>query len=155
MLVMALQIDSLSLVHRSKKLYDVYDILIESIHRNLRLLKDLLLLHVQDHTGDKSVLSYPEVYHFFSEGCGHFITRAYEKGESETALCKLGFICKYSFNTLLFCSVNDRTILHKQLLLPMNKPVFRRGNRYTFKGDNNSNKLINPHQAVKPTTNGN
>lgn len=49
---------------------------------------------------------------------------------------------------------NDRAKLHQEFLLPMNYPIFRRSNRYLFE-DECEKQLINPHESVKPTNNGN
>lgn len=86
-LMVALEIDALSMVHRRMKMTDLYDVLIESTHRNLRLMKDLLLKDLED-GGDHRPLSFPETLHFFPEACGHFITRVYDKKDSDSALCK-------------------------------------------------------------------
>lgn len=162
MLLMALELDCLSMVHKHTKITRIYDILIESAYRNLRLLQNLLLNSFQDNGGDQSQpVSVPEIFHFLPEGVGHFITRVYDKKKSDTSLSKYRlffiklFIKMYAKKKLNVISVDDRRQLHKQFLLPMTQPIFRRSNRYIFKGDQViSGKLINPHEEVKPTTNG-
>lgn len=48
-----------------------------------------------------------------------------------------------------------RQTLHKQLLLDLSMPRFRRANRYLFESETPSNgPLLNPHEAVKMTDNG-
>lgn len=50
---------------------------------------------------------------------------------------------------------SKRKQLHSQLLLPLTQPVFRRSNKFLFKGESQGNSpLISPHDGVKPTTNG-
>lgn len=46
---------------------------------------------------------------------------------------------------ILYITENERRLLHKQLALPTNKPLFRRGNAYS---NNSGGRLVNPHEAV-------
>uniref|UniRef100_A0A6P7GH19 Probable Ufm1-specific protease 2 n=1 Tax=Diabrotica virgifera virgifera TaxID=50390 RepID=A0A6P7GH19_DIAVI len=48
---------------------------------------------------------------------------------------------------------SERKLIHKQLLLDLNTPRFRRANQYSFDKKLNG-PLINPHEGVKNTDNG-
>lgn len=73
------------MVHRETKLVKLYEILLESSVRNLRLFENSILKQIDLIEGSNNI-SVPEVYHFFPEGCGHFLTRIYFKNESEELL---------------------------------------------------------------------
>ncbi|GJQ77328.1 hypothetical protein Trydic_g20746 [Trypoxylus dichotomus] len=136
-LVMVLNLDALSMIHRNLPLRNVYEILVSSLYRNIIIIKRTILKHFQQSGGDHSKISYPEIFHFYAKECGHFITRVYAKNESDCSLER------------------DRKKLHSRLLLPATHPVFRRSNKFLFKGENQNNTpLINPHDGLKPTTNG-
>ncbi|KAK9753490.1 Peptidase family C78 [Popillia japonica] len=136
-LVMVLNLDALSLIHRNLPLKNVYEILVSSLYRNIVIIKRTILKHFQQSGGDHSKISYPEIFHFYPQECGHFVTRVYSKNESECSLER------------------DRKNLHSRLLLSPTHPIFRRVNKYLFKGEHHNNSpLINPHEGVKPTTNG-
>ena len=51
-------------------------------------------------------------------------------------------------NKMLKIKINfpekDRKLLHELLSLPLDKPLFRRGNAFPV----NSSKLVNPHEAI-------
>ncbi|KAI4463937.1 peptidase family c78 [Holotrichia oblita] len=136
-LVMVLNLDALSLIHRNLPLKNVYEILVSSLYRNIVIIKRTILKHFQQSGGDHSKISYPEIFHFYPQECGHFVTRVYAKNESECSLER------------------DRKNLHTRLLLSPTHPIFRRVNKYLFKGEQHINSpLINPHEGLKPTTNG-
>lgn len=82
-----LKIDALALVHRSTKVIHLYEILIESMCRNLRMLESCLLKQIKPDVENSSIFL-PEPFHFHLENCGHFITRFYAKGEGENSLGK-------------------------------------------------------------------
>ncbi|KRT82016.1 Peptidase, partial [Oryctes borbonicus] len=135
-LIMVLNLDALSMIHRNFPLKNVYEILISSLYRNIVIIKRTILRHFQQSGGDHSKISYPEIFHFFPEECGHFITKVYAKNESDCSLER------------------ERKKLHSRLLLPVTHPVFRRSNKFLFKEENQHNTLlINPHDGLKPTTN--
>ncbi|KAF5274306.1 hypothetical protein FQR65_LT04425 [Abscondita terminalis] len=137
LLMLTVNIDSLSLVHREEKIINLYSVLIESCCRFLRLLEGVILNNVKSCNNDYSLISQPETFHFFPKQCGHFITRIYVKSEAEELMEK------------------TRLILHKQLLLPIKQPLFRRANRYIFNYDiHGSRPLVNPHEHLNPVKSG-
>lgn len=73
------------MVHTHTSVGKLYEILVESSVRYLRLLEATLLkkLGSEDIQFD---ISLPEVFHFFPETCDHFITTVYCSGDSEKAL---------------------------------------------------------------------
>ncbi|KAK5643406.1 hypothetical protein RI129_007251 [Pyrocoelia pectoralis] len=137
MVKVTLKVDTLVIVHKHKKLVTLYSLLVESCCRFLRLLEGIMVNNVKLCNGDNSYISPLETFHFFPELCGHFITRTFIKNESEELREK------------------TRRLLHKQLLLPLNQPLFRTGNRFIFDGDaQGGGILINPHENLNPIKNG-
>ncbi|XP_018565257.1 probable Ufm1-specific protease 2 isoform X2 [Anoplophora glabripennis] len=129
-------IDSLAMIYRHTKVAHLYEILLECVIRYLRLYEHNLINHILD-TPDFAKISRLETFHFYPLECGHFLTRLYPKHKTDESLKTL------------------RQLLHKQLLLDVVTPVFRRANRYKFKYERSNNSpLINPHEGVKPTDNG-
>lgn len=78
-----LKIDALSMVHRQRKISGLYEILVESAIRNLRLIENSILENLN------RTISQPEVFHFYPKECGHFITIVYLKKDDEKSLGKL------------------------------------------------------------------
>lgn len=87
-LVLSIPIDTLSMVQRETKLVKLYEILLESSIRNLRLFESSILKQMKNIENNCFNISVPEVYHFFPEACGHFLTRIYFKNEDEEMLRK-------------------------------------------------------------------
>lgn len=83
---MTINIDALSIVHRDAKIVELYAMLVESCCRYLRLLEAKVLANIKACGGDYTKISEPETFHFFPDYCGHFITRAYVKNDSEEEL---------------------------------------------------------------------
>ncbi|KAB0799426.1 hypothetical protein PPYR_07306 [Photinus pyralis] len=132
-----LKVDTLVVVHKHKKLVALYSILVESCCRFLRHLEGIMVNNVIMCDGDNSSISPLETYHFFPEPCGHFITRTFIKNENAELRAKA------------------RRLLHKRLLLPVNQPLFRVGNRFVFEGDaQGAGLLINPHESLNSVKNG-
>ncbi|CAG4940927.1 unnamed protein product [Colias eurytheme] len=124
---MPLRIDTLAMIHRNTKLSELYNVLVEAACRSLRLLESVLIEQLgQEGIGDGAGLRLPETYHYLPPEIGHFITRVMPKGIPDETMEK------------------ERSLLHEQLALPQNRPIFRRGNAYIF----HSSKLINPHEAI-------
>ncbi|KAM3967989.1 UFM1 specific peptidase 2 [Aphomia sociella] len=127
---MPLRVDTLAIIHRSTKLLDLYTVLVEAACRSLRLLESVLLEQLgQEGIGDGAGLRLPETFHYLPPEIGHFITRIVPKGIPDESMEK------------------ERRLLHEQLGLPLTKPVFRRGNAYSYK---TGGRLINPHEAIAP-----
>ncbi|KAJ8922664.1 hypothetical protein NQ315_007696 [Exocentrus adspersus] len=133
-------IDFLSVIYREGKVANLYEILIETTVRYLKLYESSLMSYFVTYVSDIAYIaevSRLETFHFYPTECGHFLTLLYPTSETENSLKK------------------QRELLHKQLLLDVVTPMFRRGNRYKFKIENpNSGPLLNPHEGVKPTDNG-
>ncbi|XP_022909674.1 ufm1-specific protease 2 [Onthophagus taurus] len=137
LLNMVLNLDALSMVHKKLPVKNLYEILVASCFRNLFLLQRTILKYFQQSGGDFSKISYPEIYHFYPNLCGHFVTRVFGKGETDESL------------------EQERKIIQDKLLLPLTMPFFRRGNRYIFNSDQEDDSpLISPHLSVKNTNNG-
>ncbi|XP_077984323.1 ufm1-specific protease 2-like [Glandiceps talaboti] len=78
--------------------------------------------------------SLPEVFHFSLPTFPHFITTVYPKGKSEDEL------------------ESYRKDLHCKLLLPVDRPMLRRANRFVFADDpNKSVYLKNTHVGLPPS----
>lgn len=85
-LMLALNVDALSMVHRDQKVIDLYTILVESCCRYLRLLESIVAADLAGCDEDYTKISEPETFHFFPEHCGHFITRSYSKNDTDDSL---------------------------------------------------------------------
>lgn len=83
---MSIKIDTLAMVHRTTKVIHLYEILIESLCRNLRLMERCLLHQINKPEQENLSIFLPEPFHFFIDNLGHFITRFYAKGQEETTL---------------------------------------------------------------------
>lgn len=133
---MHLKIDTLSMIYRETKVINVYNILIESLCRSLKLNEQNLLNQLEAHheSGDDLPNITPKLpipYHFIPNECGAFITVVYPNKVSETEFEKA------------------RRMLHTTFFLPMTKPCFRKGNAFRFQEDYpNNGKLINPHEGI-------
>lgn len=128
-------VDALAMINRQTKISKLYEILIETVVRYLKLFELQVLNKIKHNING---ISTPQTFHFYPENCGHFITQIYLKNKSENDL------------------LSRRHTLHKSLLLNENAPIFRRANSYTFKNNvKNFAPLINPHIGLKPTNNGN
>lgn len=119
------------MVHRSTKVINLYEILIESLCRNLRLFERCLLHQIEAGNADFVSLHTPEPFHFYLDNCGHFITRFYAKSEQEKNL------------------EGERKLLHEHFMLPMYRPYFKRTNAYLFKEEFDPNSpIMNPHEQM-------
>ncbi|XP_044748570.1 ufm1-specific protease 2-like [Coccinella septempunctata] len=126
------KIDVLSLISKQTSLIRLYAILVESILKNLKAYHLTLLKNLTE----KDALVVPECYHFYPINCGHFISvwmpTGVDQGKFEPS----------------------RRALHKQFLLPMQRPLFRRENRYSFQNSAlEDGPLVNPHEVLKNTNN--
>lgn len=141
-LTMSLKIDAVAMVHRKTKVLNLYEILIECLCRNLRMIEQCLLMQMNDEKdkkdGDTLCVTLPEPFHFMPDDCGHLITRFYAKGDSEKQL------------------EPKRRALHDKFLLLKKWPYFKRTNAYVFKDEIPSNgPLINPHESLSVSSNAN
>ncbi|XP_017772097.1 PREDICTED: ufm1-specific protease 2 [Nicrophorus vespilloides] len=136
MLQILLNVDSLSLVHKQTTLGNLYTILVESACRNVRHIGNFIINYIET-ASDLTKPFEPEVIHYYPICCGHFVTRILNKFDAEDA---------------------SRGKLHMNFMIPMNRPYFRRSNRFIFKGDSYGQaggvQLKNVHKDAKPSNNG-
>ncbi|XP_061705861.1 probable Ufm1-specific protease 2 isoform X2 [Cydia pomonella] len=113
---MPLRIDTLAIIHRNTKLLELYTVLVEAACRSLKLLESVLLEQLgQEGIGDGAGLRLPETFHFIPDELGHFVTRIVPKDIPDESMEK------------------ERRLLHSQLGLPVDRPMFRRGNAHEWR----------------------
>ncbi|CAO1399625.1 unnamed protein product [Diamesa serratosioi] len=127
-LLIPLQIDAIAFLNVNTKAVLLYDILIESLCRTLRLVETNLV----DQYKQRSQITIPLTYHFKPNGFGHFYT------------CILPSAVPDEDSRL----TAKRRELHQQFGLQMTKPYFRKANNYNFDAVKSSI-LINPHIGLK------
>ncbi|XP_041781288.1 ufm1-specific protease 2 [Anopheles merus] len=121
------QVDCLSMVHRTKKLDKCFDNMVESVDCSLGLIEAALLEQLRH----QNRLYVSKCYHMLPRELGHFVTCVYPLGEAVSEM--------ESFLE------RQRAIMHKQFVLPLNRPYFRKGNAHRF---GQSKVLINPHETL-------
>jgi len=125
-LCLSLTFDTLSVIPWSDPAENIGPILCMSLTRQLKLfvedLKEQLChMPIKD-------IQIPKIFHFFPDSLQHYITVAYHPNKSEESL------------------ENYRKEIHQWCDLPLDRPVFRRGNRHWFPEDlSNQRQLINTH----------
>ncbi|XP_035893445.1 ufm1-specific protease 2 [Anopheles stephensi] len=121
------QVDCLSMVHRTKKLDKCFDNMVESVDCSLGLIEAALLEQLRH----QQRLYVSKCYHMLPKELGHFVTCVYpldgELSEADSFLER------------------QRANMHKQFLLKMTLPYFRKGNAYQFQP---GKRLINPHESL-------
>lgn len=127
-ILIPITIDAIAALHVSTKALALYDILVESLCRTLRIIEENILEQLQ--LSDE--LAVPQTFHFKPDGFGHFYTCIYPQSipdddEHLTA---------------------TRRELHQQFALPTLRPVFRRANNHQFDVPSTS-LLVNPHVGLK------
>ncbi|KAL1505588.1 hypothetical protein ABEB36_005118 [Hypothenemus hampei] len=133
-LAIPIRVDFLATINKDTQLSKIYDILIESAIKYLRLYENVLQKYLERYKIESSA-NIPETLHFFPKDCGHFLTR------------------------IVFSNTDDvmkkeREQLHKLLLLNMTTPVFRKTLQYQFvKAERLNGPLRNVHEGIKPTNN--
>ncbi|CAG9762852.1 unnamed protein product [Ceutorhynchus assimilis] len=133
LLKIPIKIDFLALIHKETKLSKVYDVMLESAIKNLRLYESTLQEFIKDNNIIENSLNIPETLHFFPKDCNHFLTRIVFR-QPEEKLKK------------------SRESLHDILVLSKSTPMFRSANQYQFLIKPNG-PLTNVHQGLKPTSN--
>ncbi|CRK96594.1 CLUMA_CG009866, isoform A [Clunio marinus] len=126
-------IDAIAAVHITTKALGLYDILIESLCRTLRLIEENLL----DQLVECDELAVPLTYHFKPDNFGHYYTCIYPQSIPDEDEHLTAF----------------RRELHQQFSLSMVRPVFRRANAFPFDVITSS-LLVNPHVGLKNTVEG-
>lgn len=127
-----LKVDAMSILYKKTKVNGLYDILIESICRALRLIEQSLVEQLMENNN----ISIPTTYHFAPPAFGHFLACVYLDGISDNDLAMQ----------------QKRKKLHHHFGLPITKPFFRRANQYIFKTDMKvESPLLNTHIGLKPS----
>ncbi|KAH8396526.1 hypothetical protein KR215_000268, partial [Drosophila sulfurigaster] len=141
-----LELEAMAILCKKTKLLRLYDVLIESICRSLRLFEQCLserLVETQE-TATGAQLLTPRSYHFYPQEFGHFLSCAYleDLGDDEPSVQE------------------KRKRLHRQFALPATRPYFRRANQCHFQTDvadvaavetANWTPLLNTHLGVRPS----
>lgn len=132
-ILIPITIDAIAALHVTTKALALYDILVESLCRTLRLIEENIIEQLQQ----TNEIAVPQTYHFKPEGFGHFYTCIYPQSvpDEDNHLTSL------------------RRELHQQFAIPSLKPVFRRANNYQFEVANSS-LLLNPHIGLKSSVIG-
>ncbi|EDV97348.1 probable Ufm1-specific protease 2 [Drosophila grimshawi] len=137
-----LELEAMAILCKKTKLLRLYDVLIESICRSLRLFEQCLSerLNEQEPTSELKLLA-PRSYHFYPQEFGHFLSCAYLEQLSDDEP-----------------SVQEkRKRLHRQFALPVTRPYFRRANQCRFQCDIDASDastwtpLLNTHLGVRPS----
>lgn len=129
-ILIPIKIDAIAALHINTQVTALYDILVESLCRTLRLIQDNLI----DQLEESEEVLVPSTFHFKPDGCGHFYTCIYPDSipDDDESL------------------TSKRRELHQQLGIPLIRPVFRRANNYSFESAKD-NLLKNPHVGIKST----
>lgn len=130
----------MAMLYRGTFITGLYDILIESLCRSIRLIENSVIAHKFLQTNGE--VGVPKTFNFLPNDLGHFFSVVYfsESSDADPILQK------------------HRRKLHSQFDLKLNRPQFRRANRYAFKDDDaivNCKYLINPHVGLKPALGSN
>ncbi|KAL5289901.1 UFSP2 family protein [Megaselia abdita] len=127
-----LNVDAMAILYKKTKVSGLYDILIESVCRALRLVEQSLIEQLYDNME----ISIPITYHFSPPAFGHFLSCVYLQNISDNEQAMQ----------------QKRKKLHHHFGLPITKPYFRRQNRVMFKCDiKYDSPLMNTHLGVKPS----
>ncbi|BFF96419.1 probable Ufm1-specific protease 2 [Drosophila madeirensis] len=131
-----LEIDAMAILCKNTKLQRLYDVLIESICRALRLFEQSLNENLSELVSGR--LAVPRCHHFYPQEFGHFLSCGYLEGlgDDEPSMQE------------------RRKRLHRQFSLPVTRPYFRRANQCHFQGEVDEapwTPLLNTHIGVKPS----
>ncbi|ALC44715.1 CG16979 [Drosophila busckii] len=137
-----LELEAMAILCKKTRLLRLYDVLIESICRALRLFEQCLVerLTDSDQQSAKKFLA-PRSYHFYPQEFGHFLSCAYLETVNDDEPCVQ----------------EKRKRLHRQFALPATRPYFRRANQCRFQGDVHAEDtaswtpLLNTHLGVRPS----
>ncbi|XP_011500881.1 PREDICTED: ufm1-specific protease 2-like [Ceratosolen solmsi marchali] len=126
------KIDALALISKKITLARFFEILVESIRRNLRLISTSF--HYYSKIKDATVCL-PEPIHFNPLILGHLLTVVYPNKWSNLQTSEY------------------RKHLHRKFGIDMTKPCFRKGSSLLLLYKYNDDLLVNPHKYVKNPTN--
>ncbi|KAL7302958.1 hypothetical protein TKK_0004185 [Trichogramma kaykai] len=125
---MSLKIDTLALVGYNINMAQLYEILVESLCRNLRLISFSFENQLKT---ENMQLQLPEPIHVKPLDFGHLLTAVYPVGLTEAE------------NQIY------RRNLHRRFALDLKKPYFKKENALRFKNDKEKMvQLINPHEII-------
>ena len=124
-----LKIDSLGITANTTKIVDVMEVLKGCVQRQIHEMGRSVLSECKM----RGTVSIPEAFHLKPEPFGHFVSIVYTK----TGTCT---------NFAQF-----RRHLHNIFLLPMDRPYFRRMNKYTFQNEElvKNGPLTNVHKGLE------
>lgn len=126
-----LEVEAMAILCKSTKVGRLYDVLIESICRSLRLFEHSMIEQLEKENGQ---LMAPQAFHFFPQEFGHFISICFLEGLSDD-------------DTHM---QEKRKRLHRHFGLPVTRPYFRRSNRCIFRDELPANApLLNTHVGVR------
>ncbi|XP_017100416.2 probable Ufm1-specific protease 2 [Drosophila bipectinata] len=131
-----LEIEAMAILCRKTKLLRLYDVLIESICRALRLFELSLVEHLTE--AETGKLLVPRSYHFYPQEFGHFVSCAYLEGLGDDDPNMQ----------------ERRKRIHRQFGLPVSRPYFRRTNQIHFDIETEDapwTPLLNTHIGVRPS----
>ncbi|KAH8307421.1 hypothetical protein KR044_011707, partial [Drosophila immigrans] len=137
-----LELEAMAILCKKTKLLRLYDVLIESICRSLRLFEQCLSERLtEQESATAAKLLAPRSYHFYPQEFGHFLSCAYleDLGDDEPSVQE------------------KRKRLHRQFALPATRPYFRRANQCHFQTDVEAAEtvawtpLLNTHLGVRPS----
>ncbi|XP_040573632.1 ufm1-specific protease 2 [Lepeophtheirus salmonis] len=126
---LCLPIDAIGIMSKKTKIVDAMNILKGCVQRQIHVMGTVVLSEFRSF----ETVSNPEVFHFKNPQMGStMVTIVYTKSIPCT---NLGHV---------------RKKLHEDFLLPLDRPLFRRCNRYVVDTDSpKSGPLINPHLSIK------
>lgn len=143
----SLPFNTLSVIPWSDPAENIGPILCMALTRQLKLFFEDLKEQLR-HSSIKNV-EIPEVFHFYPDSLQHYVTLVYHPLRSEESLgilkCVLRLVIAILIGLVLFSEIYRKQI-HGWFNLPLNRPVFRRGNRFWLPEDYDAQlQLINTH----------
>ncbi|TRY73519.1 hypothetical protein TCAL_05479 [Tigriopus californicus] len=128
-----LKIDTIGVVRKTMKIPDIMELLKGTVQRQVHEMGRSVLSELKL----RGSVSLPEVFHFKPEPVGHFCSFVYNRRGTCTNFSEF------------------RKHFHKILLLPTDRPHFRRANAFQFQDDDVSQKaLVNVHEGLKTGSTG-
>ena len=125
-----INIDGLAIADNAMKIVDVMELLKGSLQRQIHIMGGSVLSEFKK----LNSFSTPEVFHVKPEPFGHFVSVIY----TQTGKCS-------TFAPF-------RLKLHRKFLLPIDRPNFRRLNKFIFDEDKpKSGPLTNVHEGLPPS----
>ncbi|XP_068148526.1 probable Ufm1-specific protease 2 [Drosophila tropicalis] len=132
-----LEVEAMAILCKKTKMLRLYDVLIESICRALRLFEQSLNEYLQESESGGKLLV-PKSYHFYPQEFGHFLSCAYLEDLKDDDPSML----------------ERRKKLHRQFSLPVSRPYFRRANQCQFINHLEEapwTPLLNTHLGLRPS----